>query len=197
MRHNTQMSGILGVYLINHGIFPDSRGKTLVLFDSNEEFLSRNFQNFQCNVSNSNKGVIRGLHYSHGPHHQNMIVTCLSGIISDVLVDIRIGSPTYRKILKIELNPDSNFSLVVPSGVAHGYEVKSDMTMVLYHLSQNYNPKFESTINPFCKDLAIGWETTSPVMSERDRLADDFLASESKGLLPNFTTASANSPFQK
>lgn len=186
------MDTIFGVFILNHNVFTDNRGKLSVLFDTNEGLFSKKFENFQCNVSISNKNVIRGLHYSFGPHRQDMIITCVSGSISDILVDLRIGSPTYLKIRKIELNSDSNISLVVPSGVAHGYEVKSEKATVLYHLSQSYNPKFEGTINPFSKNLLIEWETTNPVMSEKDRLSDDLLTAKSKGLLPIFTKNSSH-----
>jgi dTDP-4-dehydrorhamnose 3,5-epimerase len=179
-------SNIIGVRAIQHEVFKDVRGKNIVLFDLEKLRLEGSFSNSQCNLSISTKGVIRGLHYSIAPHLQDMIVTCISGSIIDISVDIRIGSPTFRNINQIEMNPSSNYSLLIPSGVAHGYVVNTENTIILYHLSKSYTPQHELTINPMCSELNIKWPIDSPILSFKDRHAEDFNSASSKDLLPKY-----------
>ena len=175
---------IEGCFTIEMRHFKDLRGMNVELFNSKEN--DTNFKIEQVNVSLSKRNVLRGLHYSVGPHYQDMIVTCLSGAIRDVLVDIRIGSPTFGRILYFELDGNSEIGLFVPSGVAHGYLVKEDQTLIHYLLSKNYNPKFEYTINPLNSGFKIKWEVENPILSEKDRIAVDFTQAKVLDMLPQF-----------
>ena len=128
-----------GAYIATHKVFPDERGIFREWFKS-EEILSidRNFEVKQANYSNSKRWVIRGIHYSLAPEGQAKVVTCASGSIIDVLVDLRIGSPTYLTVEYIELTEVSGEVIYIPTGVGHGFIVKSDFASVVYLTSSGY-----------------------------------------------------------
>lgn len=177
---------IEGLTYVEHREYSDLRGKNIVLFENPEVLTSTSISSEQCNLSISNKNVIRGMHYSRDPHNQHMLVTCLSGQLVDYCVDVRLGSPTYGGVIKTALNASSNFSIYVPAGVAHGYEIIHDNTTVLYHLSEQYNFLLEYTVNPFDPKLKINWQTRAPILSIKDKTADFLADIEKKKLLPNY-----------
>ena len=118
---------ITGAYVANHHVFPDERGIFREWFKS-EEILSidKNFTVKQANFSRSKRWVIRGIHYSLAPQGQAKIVTCASGSVLDVIVDLRLGSPTYLEVEYIELSEESGKVVYIPSGVGHGFIVKTE-----------------------------------------------------------------------
>ncbi|MCX7981382.1 MAG: dTDP-4-dehydrorhamnose 3,5-epimerase [Syntrophales bacterium] len=172
---------IEGVTLIETDIYPDHRGFFAEIFKV-EAFqrwgLPISF--VQDNFSFSVQNVLRGLHYQMEPHAQGKLVVALYGEIFDCAVDIRKGSPTYGKWLGIKLSAREGRLLYIPPGFAHGFCVLSASAVVMYKVTQDYNPQSERGI--IWNDPAIGikWPIESPIVSEKD------------ALLPSLATADNN-----
>lgn len=127
----------------------------------------------QDNSSFSRKGTIRGLHFQSCPG-QAKLVSCVSGKIWDVAVDIRKGSATFGQWEAVELDDALHSQLFIPEGFAHGFCVLSDTAQVHYKVSTVYDPKTECSIRWNDPDLAIYWPVDSPVLSERDSASPFF-----------------------
>ena len=151
-------TAINGVYLIKPLIFEDERGYFFETFKENE--FNENIKDIsfiQENESKSCYGVIRGLHYQKGENAQSKLVRCVKGMILDVAVDIREGSPTFGKHVSAILTEDNHFQLFIPRGFAHGFSVLSDESIVQYKCDNYYNKDSEGGINPFDENLGIEW----------------------------------------
>ena len=129
----------------------------------------------QANRSKSNKGVVRGLHFQKNPKCQTKIVEVISGKAIDVVVDIRVGSPTYGKSDKVLLTPDNNRQLYIPRGFAHGFVSLEDNTIFQYIIDNDYAPDLEAGIYWNDPELGIDWEgifkeynISHPITSEKD-----------------------------
>lgn len=147
-----------GIYIIEPKVFGDDRGYffesyNMKLFEENLNEL--NF--VQDNESKSSRGVLRGLHFQKPPFSQSKLVRCVYGKVLDVVVDIRVGSPTYGKHLSIELSGRNKKQLFVPIGFAHGYSVLSETAIFSYKVDKLYEPKSDSGIIYNDKDLNINW----------------------------------------
>jgi dTDP-4-dehydrorhamnose 3,5-epimerase len=158
-------------------IFEDSRG---YFFESyNENIFTAeniNIKFVQDNQAKSNYGVIRGLHYQLNPSAQTKLVRALSGLILDVVVDIRVGSPTYAKVFSIELSAENKKQLLVPKGFAHGYSVLSETAEIMYKCDSFYNKDAEGSILYNDKTLAIDWKVdiAKAIVAEKDLAAATF-----------------------
>ena len=129
----------------------------------------------QDNESKSIKGVIRGLHFQAPPLEQTKLVSCVSGNILDVAVDLRTNSKTYGKSFSIELSSENNKQLFVPKGFAHGFQVLSETAIVNYKVDEYYNPDSDSGLIWNDKDLSIDWNLDiKPILSDKDLKLDLF-----------------------
>ena len=124
----------------------------------------------QDNQSKSSYGVIRGLHYQLDPHAQTKLVRVLEGVIYDVVVDVRKGSPTFGKWFGIELSGLNKKQLYVPQGFAHGFSVLSETAVVFYKCDNLYNPSCEGGVLYNDPDLDIDWrvDPDKAVLSPKD-----------------------------
>jgi dTDP-4-dehydrorhamnose 3,5-epimerase len=163
---------IPGLLVFEPRVFNDSRG---YFYESYNERLFREAgvdANFvQDNVSSSQYGVIRGLHYQLNPFAQAKLVRVLEGRILDVVVDIRRGSPAYGKSFSLELTADNRKQLYIPAGFAHGFSVLSDKAVVFYKCSNFYNKESEAGIRFDDPDLKIDWQipTANAIISDKDQ----------------------------
>lgn len=151
--------GIGGAWLAESPLWPDERGHFREWF-KHEEILQATGIDFsvkQSNISLSNKGVIRGIHYSLAAEGQAKWITCISGAILDVIVDIRPDSPTFRKIEYVDLKGGEGRAILVGKGLGHGFIALEDQTTVSYLLDSPYSPEFEFAIQPTDPDLGIDW----------------------------------------
>ncbi len=123
----------------------------------------------QDNMSESSRGVIRGLHWQESPFGQGKLVNCMNGSILDVAVDIRKNSKTYGKHVTVELNGRDQASLWIPEGFAHGFQALEDQTRVYYKVTNYWNSKSERSINPLDKDLGIQWLNIPATISQKDK----------------------------
>jgi dTDP-4-dehydrorhamnose 3,5-epimerase len=185
-----QELSIQGSYLATHNVFPDERGLFREWFKADEiATIDPEYKVRQANYSLSKKSVIRGIHYSLAPEGQAKLVTCASGSIVDVLIDLRVGSPTYLKIEYIELAEDSGKVAYIPTGVGHGFVVISDVASVVYLTSSEYAPEFERSICPTDPELAINWQLPlgqSGIISAADIGAPTLALATKSGELPAF-----------
>ena len=118
-------------------------------------------------VFSEKKGVLRGLHYQL-EFPQSKIVRSVIGSILDVAVDIRSGSPTYGKYVKVELSSENKKMLYIPGGFAHGYLVMSEKSIVSYKCTNLYNPNDEYGVKWNDKTISIDWGNNSPIISNKD-----------------------------
>lgn len=130
-------------------------------------------QIYQSSISISNKNTIRGLHYQHKPEMGKQI-NILKGSILECIVDIRIGSDSFGKHIKIFCTPDDNSSVFIPPGFAHGFLSLEDDTKILYYQTAKHNTEGEGTINLFDEQLGIPWPIAMQdcLISERDLKAE-------------------------
>jgi dTDP-4-dehydrorhamnose 3,5-epimerase len=185
-----QELSISGAYVVTHKVFPDERGLFREWFKADEiKSLDETFSVEQANYSKSKEFVIRGIHYSVAPQGQSKIVTCASGQIVDVLVDLRVGSPSYLKIEYVELSDDSGKVVFIPSGVGHGFFVESESAAVVYLTSSGYAPEYEKAIIPMDPELGIIWPIPFGelgVISKADTEAPTLAQAKESGILPTF-----------
>lgn len=167
--------GIEGAWLAESEVWPDERGFFREWFQQEDVFRETglNFSVQQANFSLSGKGVVRGIHYSLAPLGQAKWVTCVSGSILDVVVDLRPNSKTFKKIEYIELNPKDGKAVLIGSGLGHGFISKEDNSGVSYLLTSPYSPGYELDISPLDEELGIQWSgesiaQTKLVLSPKD-----------------------------
>jgi dTDP-4-dehydrorhamnose 3,5-epimerase len=149
--------------------FKDSRGFFAEIFKSSDfkkQGIDRVF--VQVNQSQSQKGVVRGLHYQKDPNAQGKLVSAIVGEIYDVAVDIRKGSPTFGEWVGVRLNADEKNMLYIPEGFAHGFSVLSETAEVIYYCTSEYAPGAEAGLHVNDSDLAIDWQVNEPLLSEKD-----------------------------
>ncbi|EUA14923.1 dTDP-4-dehydrorhamnose 3,5-epimerase [Mycobacterium kansasii 732] len=182
---------IPGAWEISPTIHGDSRG----LFF--EWLTERGFSTFaghrldvrQANCSVSAAGVLRGLHFAELPPGQAKYVTCVSGSVFDVVVDIRLGSPTFGRWDSVVLDDVARRSVYISEGLAHGFLALQDNSTVMYLCSAEYNPQREHTICATDPSLAIDWPLVDGVaasLSDRDAAAPSLDEVRATGVLPTW-----------
>lgn len=160
-----------GLVVFEPAVYGDSRG---YFFESyNEKVFSEagiHTRFVQDNQSRSAYGVIRGLHYQLDPYAQTKLVRVLSGSILDIVVDLRKGSPSYGKLLSIELSAQNKKQLLIPKGFAHGFSVLSETAEVLYKCDSFYHKESEAGIIYNDPSLDIDWKIPAAemIISEKD-----------------------------
>jgi len=156
------------VILIEPVVFTDERGFFIETFKASD-FKANNisYEFVQDNHSKSRKGVLRGLHYQLKPMEQGKLVRCIKGKIWDVAVDIRKGSPWYRKWVGVELSEENKLMLWIPPGFAHGFVALEDAE-VIYKCTKEYAPQYDRGIIWNDPELAIHWPIKNPILSLKD-----------------------------
>lgn len=114
----------------------------------------------------SKKGVVRGMHYQSPPEDQYKMVYCLSGKILDVILDLRVGSPTYGSHASIEISADNGDILIIPPGFAHGFCALSDKVIMQYKVSSVYSPEHDTGV--LWNSFGCSWPYDLPIISDRD-----------------------------
>lgn len=167
--------GLEDALLVQLKVFNDARGFFVERFNRRafeEAGLPTNF--VQDNHSRSIPGVVRGLHYQHSPP-QGKLVGVAHGKIWDVIVDLRVKSPTFGKHYGVELSGENGRLLWIPGGFAHGFCVLGDEPAdVFYKVTELYDGKKEGGINCFDGELGIHWPIANPNLSDRDRVLGSF-----------------------
>ena len=126
-----------------------------------------------CYSMNESKGTVRGFHLQLDPKGEFKYVVCISGSIFDVIIDLRQNSPTFLALSYVILNEEDSHVLVIPPGVAHGYQSLEDKTLLLYGILGEYSKNHSIRINPLDPKLEIPWPLEISSISQEDRLAQD------------------------
>ena len=129
----------------------------------------------QTNVSfNRKKGTLRGMHYQIAPYQECKLIRCTRGAIYDVIIDLRLDSPTYKQWIGVELTADNYTMFFVPEDFAHGFITLMDNTEITYQVSQFYVPGAEKGIRFNDPTFNIQWPLEVGVISDKDRTWPDF-----------------------
>ncbi|MFG2885257.1 dTDP-4-dehydrorhamnose 3,5-epimerase family protein [Streptomyces sp. NPDC048297] len=189
--------GIEGVHLVTPRVFDDPRGAFLELFvgDRLAGATGRPMDVAQVNCSVSRRGTIRGIHLTASPPGEAKYVTCVSGAIVDVVVDVRVGSPTYGASLAIPLDDRRRQAVYIADGLGHGFAAVSDTAVVTYLCDSVYTPAKAISINPLDPRLALPWPAMDDVvLSDKDRDAPSLAQTEALGVLPRYADLRARTP---
>jgi dTDP-4-dehydrorhamnose 3,5-epimerase len=169
--------------------FPDQRGLFVSPFQEQAfiEAVGRPFTVAQTNHSRSAAGVLRGIHFTRYPPGQEKYVYCPRGRALDVVVDIRVGSPTFGRSEATELDPSSFRAVFVPDGVGHAFLALEPDTVVSYLVSTGYAPQAERAIHPLDPELALPWPAgLKPILSGKDARALTLAEARRRGMLPRY-----------
>jgi dTDP-4-dehydrorhamnose 3,5-epimerase len=164
---------IPGTFVLESQVRGDDRGSFREWF-KDEDFKEAGveFHARQANLSVSKRNVVRGLHYSMAPEGQAKVVTCANGELDDVIVDIRVGSPTFGRCEVVHLVAEEERSVYVPVGVAHGFCVTSEVGTLTYLLSSPFNAPVELEIHPFDEEIKVPWPLSGEaILSSKDAAA--------------------------
>ncbi|MFE0474265.1 dTDP-4-dehydrorhamnose 3,5-epimerase [Streptomyces sp. NPDC058947] len=181
--------GIEGAWVLEPKVFPDERGSFHEWFRGAEFFeaTGRELSLAQANGSVSRRGVLRGVHFADVPPSQAKYVTCVRGAVLDVVVDIRVGSPTYGTWEAVRLDDDTRAAVFLAEGLGHAFMALTDDATVVYLCSAGYAPEREHGIHPLDPALGIEWpEGITPVLSPKDEQAPTLAEAERQGLLPSY-----------
>src|SRR6201993_3230062 len=152
---------IAGAWEITPDLHDDDRGLFYEWFTQRDfaEVTGHPLDVHQVNCSSSAAGVLRGLHFAQLPPSQAKFVTCVRGAVFDVVVDIRVGSPTFGHWDSVELDDRHRRSVYISEGLAHGFLALQDDSTLMYLCSAEYDPAREHTIRATDPELAINWPT--------------------------------------
>ena len=184
-----------GAWEITPQPFTDSRGTFLEAFKEPAfiEAVGHPLDLQQVNTSVSAAGVLRGIHFADVPPSQAKYVMCPRGAVLDVVVDIRVGSPTFGKWDSVLLDDVDRRAIYISEGLGHAFLSLEEDSTVFYLCSATYAPGREHGINPLDPALAIPWPTTGrtggliePLLSDKDRAAPTLEEARSSELLPRW-----------
>ena len=184
-----------GAWTFTPTVHRDDRGYFLEWFRAGELADSIGYwpQTAQANCSVSRRGVIRGIHFSAVPPGQAKYVTCVSGAVLDVVVDVRVGSPSYASWEAVRLDEESRGAVFLSEGLGHAFTALTDQATVIYLCSTPYAPGREHGVHPLDPDLGIEWPAgTQPVLSPKDAAAPTLEEARLAGMLPGYTDCEAH-----
>jgi dTDP-4-dehydrorhamnose 3,5-epimerase len=129
----------------------------------------------QCSLStNKRAGTVRGMHFQRTPHEEVKLVRCQRGAIFDVIIDLRPGSPSYRRWQGFELTADDHRTLYVPRGFAHGFQTLTDDTEIFYQISEFYVPEASAGVRWDDPAFRVAWPLPISTIADKDNRWPDF-----------------------
>lgn len=173
---NIKQYKIDGIFSFENRVFSDDRGEFFEAFNQNEfeKIYGDKISFVQDNISQSKKGVLRGLHFQKPPFAQAKLVRVIKGSVLDVAVDLRVDSPTFGQHQKIILSDKNYLNFFIPKGFAHGFVTLEEDTIFAYKCDNFYNKESEESLIWNDKDLGINWEINHPLLSSKDEVAGNF-----------------------
>lgn len=183
-----------GAFAVTPVVRGDSRGHFAETFraDIFEQATGHTLTVAQANTSVSRRGVIRGVHFALVPPGQAKYVACLAGRLLDVVVDIRVGSPTFGAHAAIELDAETHNAIYIPEGLGHAFVALSEWATVNYLCSAPYAPDREFGVNPLDPALALPFpDAGERVLSDRDAAAPTLAEAQAAGQLPSYSDTQA------
>ena len=187
-------------YEVTPKILGDSRGAFLEWFraDRLQEATGRRLELLQANASISSAGAVRGIHFADVPPSQAKYVSCPRGALLDVVVDIRVGSPTFGAWDAVLLDDVDRRGVFVSEGLGHGFMALEDDTMISYLCTAPYTPAREHGVHPLDPAIGIEWPTVGrdghglePLLSAKDAEAPSLEDAKAQGLLPAYDEVQA------
>ena len=187
---------IAGAWEITPRQFGDNRGVFLEWFKSSAftAATGRNLELAQANCSVSAAGSLRGIHFTDTPPGQAKYVTCVKGAFLDVIVDLRVGSPTFGEWDSVLIDDIDRKAVYLSEGLGHAILSLEDGSTVMYLCSIEYSPQFDRDLDPFDPELNIAWPTTDRAghplayeLSAKDSAAPSLEALRTSGSLPAVT----------
>lgn len=185
---------IAGAFVLDPIVRPDTRGEFFELFKASafREATGHELVVAQTNVSVNRVGAVRGIHYADVPPGQAKYVTCVSGSVLDVVVDLRVGSPTFGKWDSVLLDTKDRRAIFLSEGLGHGFLALEDNSTVVYLCSTGYNPDREHEVHPLDPEIGIDWPTTGAdgrlltyELSAKDQAAPTLADAREAGRLPH------------
>jgi dTDP-4-dehydrorhamnose 3,5-epimerase len=141
----------------------------------------------QANMSVSRRGVVRGIHYADVPPGQAKYVTCARGAALDVIVDIRVGSPTFGQWEAVRIDEEDRRAVYLSEGLGHAFCALTDDATVVYLCSTPYAADREHGVDPLDPEIGIEWPADiEPVLSAKDAEAPGLSDARESGLLPSY-----------
>jgi dTDP-4-dehydrorhamnose 3,5-epimerase len=190
MKETWRELAVPGAWEVSPVIHRDDRGEIFQWFTESTfvEATEHRFDMRQANCSTSAAGVVRGLHFAQMPPGQAKYVMCVTGSVFDVVVDIRVGSPTYGRWDAVVLDGVSRSSMYLSEGLAHGFLALQDGSTVTYLCSAPYTPEREYAISPTDPEIGIAWPIPIDrlIPSPRDAIAPALAEVRAAGLLPTW-----------
>ena len=180
---------IAGVWAFTPILRSDDRGVFLESFKESTfvEAVGRPFDLKQMNISVSRAGTVRGIHFADVPPGQAKYVQCFEGRILDVVVDIRVGSPTFGQWDAVELDDQTRQGLFIGEGLGHAFCALTDSVTVGYLCSEPYAPTREHGVHPLDPELALPWpDGAESVLSPKDAAAPSLSDAVAQRLLPDY-----------
>lgn len=179
-----------GAWRFTPPVFPDARGAFAAPFQGGPftAAVGHPLTVAQANTSVSRRGVLRGIHYADVPPGQAKYVHCVAGAVLDVVVDIRVGSPTYGRWDAARLDPGSMAAVYLSEGLGHAFLALEDGTVTSYLCSTPYDPSAEHGVDPLDPALGLPWtdhvDAADLVLSDKDRAAPTLATARAAGALP-------------
>jgi dTDP-4-dehydrorhamnose 3,5-epimerase len=180
---------IADAWVFEPTVFPDARGAFAAPFQGAafRQALGFDVTVAQTNHSVSARGVIRGVHFADTPPGQSKYVYCPRGALLDVVVDVRVGSPTFGEFEAVELDGRSCRAVYVAEGLGHAFVALEDDTVMAYLCSTPYSPGAEHGVSPLDPALGLPWPAElDPVLSDKDAAAPSLEQAVEARLLPDY-----------
>ncbi len=180
---------IEGAWMFTPRVRNDDRGSFLEWFRAGELAGVLGYQPdiAQANCSVSRRGVLRGVHFADVPPGQAKYVSCVSGAILDVIVDLRVGSPRYGRWEAVRLDEQNRRAVFLSEGLGHAFMALTERATALYLCSTPYAPSREHGVHPLDPGLGISWpRDVQPVLSEKDAAAPSLEKARAARLLPDY-----------
>jgi dTDP-4-dehydrorhamnose 3,5-epimerase len=180
---------IEGVYQVIPELHGDARGLfcETYRYDKLTEAVGHPLRLAQANLSVSARSVVRGIHFADVPPGQAKYVQCVRGAVLDVVVDLRVGSPTFGHWEGVRLDDVDRHAIYLAEGLGHGFCALTDDATLAYLCSEPFAPTREHAIHPLDPELAIEWPADAPQLSARDTAAPSLAEAISGGLLPRYS----------
>lgn len=179
---------ISGAYAIENTVHGDDRGEFVewFRFDHLQAATGLSFDTRQGNLSVSEKGALRGIHFANVPPGQAKYVMCVVGAIRDFVIDIRVGSPTFGTFVAVLLTARQRNAVALDVGLGHAFVALEEGTVVSYLVSDVYRPESEHAIHPLDDDIALdfGFPRSDLLLSPKDQAAPSLKQALDEGRLP-------------
>lgn len=168
-----EIAALKGVQVVQGRSRPDTRGTFTRVADLGElRDLGMRAERAQLSYATNHRvGTIRGMHFQVEPHAETKLIWCVSGAVFDVLLDVRAESPTYGKWVAFQLAVDDAVSLLVPPGIAHGYQCLTDDSTVCYLIDGQYRPEGARSVKWDDPTVGIRWPLAATSVSVQDEMA--------------------------